>query len=246
MPSPAHDTSPPAWGPRPAPQFEPVVALLSRARSSVLDLLGAQSAPVTVAHLAELSGQHHNTVREHLDGLVAAGLAESFTSPAQGRGRPALLYRVVPPERSRPHLREHARLASAMAGHLARTSPDPAAEARDVGLHWGLELAGGAEGFASYVEAGAAGLVPHALQVLRSLGYDPADPHEGAVLLRQCPVLDVARRHPEVVCRIHVGVIEGLYVAAGAASEGVSIEPFAHPQGCWLRLPGDPEAAAPD
>lgn len=228
MASAASPSAPATWGPRPAPPFAGTVTQLSRARASVLDLLGAQLGPVTVAELATASGQHHNTVREHLDGLVAAGLAESFTSPAQGRGRPALLYRVLPLERSRPPLREYARLAAAMAGHIARTSDDPTAEARDLGRHWGRELA---------EEFGDAPI----LTALKTLGYDPAEPHEGQVLLRQCPVLDVARRYPAVVCHIHVGVIEGLYAVGDHLGEAVALRPFAHPQGCWLSLPELPE-----
>jgi predicted ArsR family transcriptional regulator len=41
---------------------------------------------------AERLGVHPNTVRFHLDGLIATGRVEQVTSDATGPGRPAHLY----------------------------------------------------------------------------------------------------------------------------------------------------------
>lgn len=225
------------WGPRPAPALDDAVTHLSRARAGILDLLSAQDGPVTVAQLSRQSGQHHNTVREHLQALVAAGLARARTRPAQGRGRPALLYTAVAVERSRPQVREYARLAAAMAAHIARTSADPTEEARRLGLHWGRELT--AEAGVARVTA-AADAAREVVGMMDALGYGP-QVGDGRVLLRQCPVLDVARRHPEVVCRVHLGMVEGMYAAiTGTVAQGVGLEPFAEPAGCRLCLPGLP------
>lgn len=229
------------WGPRPSPALGDAVTQLSKARAGVLDLLSGQTEPVTVAQLARLAGQHHNTVREHLEALTAGGLASSRSRPAQGRGRPALLYTAVPVEQSRPQVREYSRLASAMAAHLARRNADPSTEARELGRHWGTELAGDAQ-LAQPADAGEA--ARRIIGVLGELGYDPQRVN-GRVLLRQCPVLDVARRYPEVVCHIHLGVIEGLYAASGPVPDGIGLEPFAEPAGCRLYLPGLTGAADP-
>ncbi len=43
------------------------------------------------------------------------------------------------------------------------------------------------------------------LGVLADLGFDPADSRDEVVLLSRCPLLDVARRYPEVVCQVHRG-----------------------------------------
>lgn len=227
------DPSRRGWGPRPAPALGDAVSQLSKARAGALDLLAAQEAPVTVAAFARQSGQHPNTVREHLEGLCAAGLAQASTSAALGRGRPAQLYTPVPVERTRPQVREYARLAGAMAAHLARTSADPSAEARALGRHWGADLANelGVIEAASETDATAA-----VVTMLAALGYDP-QASERRVLLRQCPVLDVARRHPEVVCQVHLGVVEGMYTAFGPVPDGLALEAFADPVGCCLLLP---------
>lgn len=233
---------PAGWGPRPSPALDDAATQLSKARAGVLDLLAAQDQPVTVAELSRQSGQHHNTVREHLEALAAAGLAQSRTRPARGRGRPALWYTAVPFERSRPQVREYSRLASAMAAHMARHSPNPNAEARELGRHWGVELA--AEADAPEVDR----TTDAALAILDMLGNLGYEPHRinGRVVLRRCPVLDVARRHPEVVCHVHLGVIDGMYAATtGSVPDGVGLEPFAEPSGCRLHLPGLTEPHPP-
>lgn len=237
------EPAPAGWGPRPSPALGDAATQLSKARAGVLDLLASQNHPVTVAELARLSGQHHNTVREHLEALAAAGLAQSRTRPARGRGRPALLYTAVPVERSRPQVREYSRLASAMAAHIARTSPDANAEARELGRHWGAELAVEAATPAAGTPEEATGAI---IDLLDALGYGPQRT-DGRVVLRQCPVLEVARRHPEVVCHVHLGVIDGMYAAiSGSVPDGVDLKPFAEPGGCRLELPGLTDRAAPD
>ena len=97
-------------GPAPSRPPAPVAGLPSRAAAGILDLLAQQSRPMTAAALAEQSGQHSNTVREHLDVLVEHGLATRERAEAAGRGRPAWLYAVareehpasMPPAVTRP------------------------------------------------------------------------------------------------------------------------------------------------
>ncbi len=57
------------------------------------------------------------------------------------------------------------------------------------------------------------------------------------VLLRTCPLLDAARRHPHVVCEVHLGLVAGALEALGEPSERVRLVPFARPGACVLDLP---------
>ncbi|MEO7422274.1 MAG: transcriptional regulator, partial [Ornithinibacter sp.] len=57
------------------------------------------------------------------------------------------------------------------------------------------------------------------------------------VLLRTCPLLEAATRHPEVVCEVHAGLVAGAHTAHGGSGEGVVLEPFALPGACRLTLP---------
>lgn len=204
----------------------------SRAASGVLELLAAAGGPATAAELATRAGQHTNTVREHLDSLVENGLATRERAAADGRGRPAWLYTVVPVE---PEHTEYAGLATALALQIARTSSRPAEEAQAAGAAWGEQLATTAPAAPSTSAAARRGVV----ELLGRLGFDPqTDARARTVRLRQCPLLQAAKAQPEVVCSVHLGLVKGALAAWRTASEGTELVPFAEPGACLLHLSG--------
>lgn len=222
-------------GPRPSGAFADPAWIMSRARAIVLERLSRLRQPVTVAELSGMTGQHPNTLREHLDALVEAGfVARSLDEPpgGRGRGRPALRYEVRPAEEAQPQVREYAHLAGALAGHLSRTSADPQRDAEDAGRHWGRDLV------AQDPPAPGADRARHVLAVLDRLGFEPEHGPDGLVLLLRCPLLEAARRQPDVVCHVHLGLVQGVYESLGPPVEGVSLEPFAEPGACRLHLAG--------
>lgn len=229
------NTAPPL-GPLPTPAGAGQVAL-SGQRLRVLEYVRTH-APVRTMDAAADLGLHQNTAREHLDALVNLGLVERTTEPAAGRGRPAALYR---PSASDPALaaRDYAALATALARHLARHSPDPERDARAAGAEWGRELADGA----ARTDRDPRQAV---LDALSRLGFAPED--EGAergVALRRCPLLDAARRYPSVVCQVHLGIVEGLLESIDAPTgPGLDLIAFAEPGACRLFLP-DPIRKSP-
>lgn len=216
-------------GPRPVRLNHDPTTQLSAARTGVLDALSETTKPVTVQQLSARLGQHTNTVREHLDALVAMGLANRIPGVATGRGRPPIHYRAVPPERSRPQLREYATLASVLAEQISRTSRDPVGDAIAAGLLWGNAL--GAKG-----PDGREGARSRTIEVIDSLGFDPAERPDGSVDLRQCPLLEAAKQNPTIVCGVHLGMAQALHMAHGAPAEEVSLEPFAKTGACILRF----------
>lgn len=204
-----------ALGPAPTPG----VPALSPARARVVELLDRMGGGVTVAALAERLGGHPNATRAHLDALVAGGQATATPVRGTGRGRPALSYtltdagrRALTPDPTRV---AYAELASAFASHLANI-PDAEPHARSIGRSWG----------ATRVQAGSR---PAMLRLLSDLGFEP-EPGDESIRLRTCPLLDAATAHPQVVCSIHAGLIEG---ALGRT--GVDLEPFAEPGACLMR-----------
>ncbi|HWC11169.1 MAG TPA: methanogen output domain 1-containing protein, partial [Acidimicrobiales bacterium] len=57
--------------------------------------------------------------------------------------------------------------------------------------------------------------------VLAELGFDPATVDDGAaatIVFTHCPFGDVAEAHPEVVCHLHRGLVEGFVEQLGGAS----------------------------
>lgn len=221
-------------GPRPAhpPASHPA---LSAQRITVLDDVRAH-APTRVGDISTRLGLHPNTVREHLDALVDLDLVERARDQARGRGRPAQVYRPTPAADPTGAHRDYAGLATALAGHIARTSASPETDARAAGIDWGREIARDA-----IADSDIPADDPHAfaLDVLTRLGFDPVDrgPALG-VALRRCPLLDAARRYPAVVCQVHLGIIEGALLEIGAPTgPGLDLLPFSEPDACRLFLP---------
>jgi predicted ArsR family transcriptional regulator len=209
-----------------------------RAAAAVLAALEESSDAVTVAALSDELGQHPNTVREHLDALVEAGLAERTRAASAGRGRPAWLYAALPAAAAGS--REYAGLATALAMQLARTSEHPSEEAATAGHAWGASLATVTRPRPTSRPAVQRGVV----DVLDELGFDPQTRSRSTtVRLRRCPLLEAAREQPEVVCSVHLGIVRGAMDTWGADSSGVGLVPFAEPGACLLHL-ASPDASA--
>lgn len=225
-------------GPRPATPRRDPLTHLSVPRAFVLEKLGQFSYPVTVAALAEACDQHPNTVREHLDALIRAGLATRTTAAARGRGRPAILYQAEPLDSRRPQVREYAVLATALVLEVEATQDDPKAWGRAAGVRRGVSLV-------TPVEQGLEAAEAATREILARHHFDPIDAPDGTIRLRQCPVLDVAKVHTDVVCSLHQGVLTGIYHAHGVADRAMRITPFALPGCCLIEFPPDPDAGPP-
>lgn len=204
---------------------------LSGPRGTVLERLQDAAQPVTIADLAAELGVHPNTAREHLDALVDRGLAVRERAPAQGRGRPAWRYAAAGNPEPDVRVRDYAGLAGALAGHLSRTAGDPAAEGLAAGREWGRSLmAGRSQQPAETPRHRVVGL-------LTELGFAPeADPEASTAALRRCPLLDAARQYPEVVCQVHLGIVQGALEHSGGDPRPTALLPFAEPGACRLHL----------
>ncbi|WP_205787237.1 helix-turn-helix transcriptional regulator [Specibacter cremeus] len=221
-------------GPRPG-GTEPV-APISKARASVLERLRGAAAPLSVDALAAATGQHANTVREHLEALVAAGLATRTTAARAGRGRPAWLYAPALPDAAPAG---YAALAGVLAAHIAATSTSPAADGEQAGRQWADAL----RGARPLPGVAPAARRPRAVRLqvaehLRQAGFGvDANPAATELALTVCPILAAARNNPDVVCAVHLGLVRGLLEGTGLPAEGVRLVPFARPGSCALHLP---------
>jgi predicted ArsR family transcriptional regulator len=200
---------------------------LSATGSRTLEILQESPDARDVQDLAHLLQLHPNSVRQVLDDLVARGLVHRERRAAEGRGRPAWLYRADP-DRREPDRRvqEHSALARVLAARISATNADAESEGRAAGEMWGAALAEGRTGN------------PRAtmVEVLKGLDFSPrADRQRRRILLRTCPLLDVAREYPEVVCAVHAGLVDGFLQTMGDPHD-VTLEPFAAADGCVLRL----------
>lgn len=205
---------------------------MSRARAHVLAVLIAAATPSTLAGLVGETGLHANTLRGHLRGLEDDGLVRRERASPVGRGRPAWLY-CVTPDQSRGA--EYVGLATALAAMLHHKGGDPGPDAIAAGVQWGHELTHRSgrpvEGKSAHAQV---------VDLLEQIGFAPdSDPdHHTVVQLTACPLLAAARRYPDVVCAVHLGIVRGALEEYGAPAERTSLFPFSAPGACRLELSG--------
>ena len=187
---------------------------------------------MTAEDVALRFGQHINTVRLHLEYLAENGLALRERAPSAGRGRPRWHYRANP-ERLEPdqRVREYGALAGALAAHIVRTSRVPSDDAYAAGLEWGRQEASERH-LHDATDTEARRTV---FSILAELGFAPiANERKTTMHLTNCPLLDVARKYPDVVCQVHRGLIGGLLESMGAdpATPTCGRSPTQAPAGC--------------
>jgi predicted ArsR family transcriptional regulator len=204
-----------------------------RTRSRVMHELDASDGAVGVLELADRLEMHPNTVRFHLDALVDARLAERRLEPRHHRGRPKVLYQAL--SHSRPVAsRGHRHLAEILAGQLGRASADPVDAARHAGREWGRSLARQPRA-AEYPEESEA--VSQVTDVLAEIGFRPqVVASRRRIDLHHCPFGDLVAARGEVVCAMHLGVIQGLLTELDAPIEAHRAEPFVNPHLCYIHV----------
>ena len=220
------------YGPRPTTPVREGRAL-SASRAAVLEALQSAGAPTNLTDLSEATGLHPNTLREHLEALVARGLAQRHREAPQGRGRPAWLYESTEPDLATAGS-EYAGLAATLAAHIHRTSTDPREDAVAAGRAWGHELArkaGPPEG------GGATAARRKVVGLLDEVGFAPeTDQRVTTARLTRCPLLETAKEFPDVVCGVHLGIVRGALDEYDADSSRTDLQPFAEPGACRLEL----------
>lgn len=235
----------PPLGPAP---WTPVEASPEGPADRVLRHLADAAEPVTVPDLAAALGVHANTARSYLQELTRAGLVERGSIPSAGRGRPAHGYRPTIQGRSRartgdPTFEEYQGLTGVFVQHLARTSSDPGPESQEIGRAWGAQLARNVDRLrppAPSVVGDTPGAADEAaaeqvVDLLGDLGFTPVRGPED-LALTTCPLLELAIAHPEVVCQVHLGLVEGALEHYGASTTAAHLEPFSEPGACRLAL----------
>jgi predicted ArsR family transcriptional regulator len=195
-----------------------------------------------VAEVAKSVGLHPNTARFHLDGLVEAGLA---TRQAEGReqpGRPRTLYAAAPGS-ERAGRRSYRLLAEILTSYLAGQVRHPAQAALDAGTEWGRYMA---RRPAPFRKVTAEQATAELAEVLDEIGFAPQPVQAGRkrqVLLHHCPFREAAEEHREVVCSVHLGLMQGLLDELDAPVQAEQLDPFVEPSLCVTHLaPRTPRA----
>ena len=194
---------------------------------------------MTVTDIAERVGLHPNTVRFHLTGLISQGLISQHSEERELRGRPHILYSVIPAKIYAG--RRNYRLLSqvlitfiADGSHLKRRNLVAAGEA------WGRRLAAQR----TFPE----GVLPtqRVLDTLDELGFAPEMTmfsNRPKITMNHCPFLEAAEQNRVTVCAVHLGLLHGLIQGFQAPWSVIRLDPWIRPSLCLAALaaPGNRE-----
>jgi predicted ArsR family transcriptional regulator len=210
-------------GPRPGPVSG------GDSRAAVLEFIEAADDVVRVEQISEAVGLHPNTVRGHLDALLASGRITRVPDQRSTRGRPHWLYSGT----ASASVRE---LARALDSELDRASaPDVARAAAATWAETGPDVAP-----ADTVEAA----VDQATRALTDFGFEAVrNPVGDQITLRACPYAELVHEHP-VICAIHAELLGEVLARTTQPVTLARLDVFPRPGLCvaHLRRPDvDPE-----
>lgn len=205
-------------------------------RRSVLDALRASRSPLGVSEVAERLGVHPNTVRFHLDALMTQGSVDRTQEEPSGPGRPRTVY-AASAGMDRGGKRGYRLLAQILVSQLASSGEGAMAAATEAGRAWGRYLI---DQVPPFRELAAEESVTRLTAMLDDLGFAPEPAGDGTttdrVLLRHCPFLELAEEYGQVVCSLHLGLMQGALTELNAPVRATGLEPFAEPDVCLARL----------
>ncbi|WP_241985752.1 MULTISPECIES: helix-turn-helix domain-containing protein [Cryobacterium] len=177
-----------------------------------------QRGTMTVGDLAEATGLHHNTAREHLQRLIGDGFVTCQPESKDSKGRPRMLYS-----------------AATGPGHAdgsIRAAKVDAAERHGDQVRRMLRVEAVIH---SPLQRQLDALDEH----LDGSGFDARLAMDGAegdhVHLHECPYIEMVTAHPEV-CRVHFGLLKSLLEGTEGPLSADALHPLVEPNTCILDL----------
>jgi predicted ArsR family transcriptional regulator len=203
-------------GPRPGPDVAG-----GDSRAAILAFVERADDVVRVEDIAQAVGLHPNTVRGHLDALLASGRIVRIADQRATRGRPHWLYSAT----TSASVRE---LAAALDAELERASaPDVA---RLAAAAW-AEAGPGVTAASTIDEA-----VDVATEALTGFGFDAVrNPVGDEITLRACPYAQLVHEHP-VICDIHAALLGEVLGRTGQPVDLDRLDVFPRPGLCVAHL----------
>jgi predicted ArsR family transcriptional regulator len=151
--------------------------------------------PVGVAELTDHVRLNHNAVRQHLAVLKEAGI-----------GRPRLLYRLHPEAAGLWGTPGPYAWLAQLLSEVVKRNEDPRQVGRREGARLATQLYHAEDPIDAFEET------------LARRGFRPTRSERGRrvdFVLGRCPFVEVASEHPETVCRLHLGLAEGVADGVG-------------------------------
>ncbi len=207
---------------------------------------------MSIVAIADELGVHPNTVRFHLDSLVADSQVERVEFGRRGPGRPPLMFQAVR-QMDRGGTRHYRLLAEILIEALA-AERDPRAKAMAAGRAWGQKLDASLQSQPSgatnaeeatekaaekVAEKAAEKAIARLVGVLDEIGFAPERrtcDGEQQIGLRHCPFLELAETRASVVCPLHLGLMQGALETWAAPVSVDRLEAFAEPDLCLAHV----------
>jgi predicted ArsR family transcriptional regulator len=203
-------------------------ALGDNTRYAIYLELARSPRPLATADVAESLGLHPNTVRPHLERMRDVGLLVVETEGRGGVGRPQHRFSVAPDAPSLGLEPPAMPLMAAMLAGVAAASGAAPEEAAAIGRLQGraaaADLLDEPELDPSTGAVDAEVCLDALVADLTRLGFDPAaaaDADGTTVAFTHCPYAHLAAAHPEIICHLHRGMVEGFVEAAGGLDVAV-------------------------
>jgi predicted ArsR family transcriptional regulator len=187
--------------------------LASLSRVNLLHELQQRGAK-TITELAEATGLHHNTAREHLHRLIDAGFVDSEPVPSVSKGRPKLRYRAA---RDSDNPARVARLRSSerRTELLRRMLPPAEATVERTPLERQFDA-----------------LDDH----MDQCGFDAEiDVDNSRMSMHDCPFADLAKENPQV-CQVHFELVQDALDIEGGPLKATELHAFYGPKLCIVNL----------
>src|SRR4051794_24659608 len=200
-----------------APRLDILKALGDNTRYAIYLELARSPIPLTTAEIAEMLDLHVNTVRPHLERMRDVGLLLVDTEARGGVGRPQHRYSL---SAEAPSLGLEPSPFPTLARMLVRAAAAgglDGAELREAGCEQGV-----ADGSAWAPDSVGIEVV---IGEQARLGFDPETAEadtEATIAFAHCPFRELAEQHPDLICAMHRGLVEGLVSCFG----DVEVEAF--------------------
>jgi predicted ArsR family transcriptional regulator len=194
------------------PRLDILKALGDNTRYAIYLELARSPLPLATAEIADMLDLHVNTVRPHLERMRDVGLLRVDIDARGAVGRPQHRYSLAD---DAPSLGLEPSPYPLLARVLLRAAAEGGLDGED------LAEAGREQGRTDGRRWSPETTALDALVVEQAkLGFDPTvvEDDDGATMaFAHCPFRALAEQHPELVCRLHCGLVEGLVDERGDA-----------------------------
>ncbi len=191
-------------------------AISSYSRVELLHLIQVQPQR-TIAELQEATDLHPNTIREHLARLISDGYVVAEKENRTTRGRPRVLYSAADGETTSSVIQQRKVREAAYRGDLMRRVLTM--DAPDV------------------LEKDAVHQLDALVEELEDEGFDPIiDERALTVDLTPCAQAEAQASHREVLCNVHLGLLQSVLTEAGGPLAVGGMRPSCDPSECIIQL----------